>query len=300
MAARLWALVLAGRVLVAAAVAAWAGAVCAIPAAAAAAGVTVWCVISLAAVAASFAAARLGPRSPGLRTGAMPLLRIVCAETLALEITLLRMAAEPLLARLESAGAPAGRPPPKIVLVHGIACNRAVWRPLLAALRDAGIDGVLAINLEPLFAGIDTYARDLLERLETIAATGGGPVTIVAHSMGGLIARAALREAKPGTIGRIITVGTPHHGTVAACPFGWTSTRQMCRGSRWLLELNERQEGRLGLPLASLYSLDDNLIVPAGSAVLLGARSLELRGAGHLGLLRSPQVLERIVAELRE
>lgn len=300
MAARLWALVLATRLLVAAAVAAWVGTLYAMPAVGAAAAVALWCVISLAAVAVSFAVARSGSRSPGLRTGAMRLLRIVCAETLAIEITLWRMAAEPLRARLGGGAAPEARPSPKIVLVHGIACNRAVWRPLLAALREAGIDAVLAIDLEPLFAGIDTYARALLGKLETIAAAGAGPVTIVAHSMGGLVARAALREAKPGTIGRIITLGTPHHGTVAACPFGWTSTRQMCRGSRWLLELNERQEGRLGLPLASLYSLDDNLVVPASSAVLLGARSLELRGAGHLGLLRSPQVLERIVAELRE
>ncbi len=206
---------------------------------------------------------------------------------------------DPLRTRAARLPGPGSHPPARVVLVHGIACNRAVWRPLLAALRSAGIRGVHAINLEPLFADIDTYARDLLGRLEAIGASPARPVAIVAHSMGGLVARAALREAKSGMIGRIITVGTPHHGTAIACRFRWPSTRQMCCGSPWLLELNARQEARPGLPVTSLHSLDDNLIVPAGSAVLPGARSIELRGLGHLSLLCSPDVLRRIVAELR-
>ena len=300
MAARFWALVLAARLLVAAAVAAGAGAILRLSiVAATVAGVTVWSVVSLAAVAASFAAARSGAHSPRIRTGPMWLLRIVCAEALALDMTLVRMAADPLLERVDRLAGPGSHPPARVVLVHGIACNRAVWRPLLAALRFAGIEGVHAVNLEPLFADIDTHARNLLARLEAIGASPARPVAIVAHSMGGLVARAALREAKSGMIGRIITVGTPHHGTAIACRFRWPSTRQMCCGSPWLLELNARQEARPGLPVTSLHSLDDNLIVPAGSAVLPGARSIELRGLGHLSLLCSPDVLRRIVAELR-
>ena len=300
MAARFWALILAARLLVAAAAAVWAGVILRLSLlAATVAGATVWSVVSLAAVAASFAAARSGAHALRTRAGPMRLLRIVCAEALALDMMLMRMAAEPLLARLDRLGGCGNHPPARVVLVHGIACNRAVWRPLLAALHSAGIQGVHAINLEPLFADIDTYARDLLARLEAIGASPARPVAIVAHSMGGLVARAALRNGKSATIGRIITVGTPHHGTVIACRFRWPGTRQMCFGSRWLLELNGRQEARLGLPVTSLYSLDDNLIVPASSAVLAGERSIELRGLGHLGLLCSPRVLRRIVSELR-
>lgn len=298
MAARFWAVLLAVRLLVAAGVAACIGALAGMPAAAAAVGVALWFVIPMAAVAVSLAAAR-SHASPGEPpAGVARLLRVFCAETWQADIAPLRMAAEPLRARLDEAG-PDIHPAARVVLVHGIVCNRAVWRPLLAALHDAGIGPVHAIDLEPLFADIDTYARELLARIEAIGASPARPVAIVAHSMGGLVARAALRGAGPGAIGRIITVGTPHHGTVVACPFGWPSTRQMCRGSDWLFELNARQEGKPGVPVTSLYSLDDNLIVPADSAVLRGGRSVGLCGLGHLGLLRSPQVLRRIVSELR-
>lgn len=39
-----------------------------------------------------------------------------------------------------------------------------------------------------------------------------GPVHLVAHSMGGLVARACL-ENKPTKLGRVITLGTPHYGS---------------------------------------------------------------------------------------
>ena len=295
MAARLWAFVLAARLLAASA-AAWTGAIHGISiAAAAAVGVTVWAVMPAAAFAAALLANRSGLSSGGGRTGR---LRVWCVEALRLDAALLGMAAEPFLARLDRDDGSEGLPPPQVVLVHGIACNRAVWRPLLAALRAAGIERVHAVNLEPLFADIDTHARDLLTRLDALGVCATRPVAIVAHSMGGLVARAALRRARPGTIGRIITIGTPHHGTQVACAFGWRSTRQMCCASEWLLQLNAQQEGRFGLPMTSLYSLDDNLIVPAGSAVVRGACSIALPGLGHLGLLRSPQVLQRVVSEL--
>ncbi|HVS75396.1 MAG TPA: hypothetical protein VHE11_00570, partial [Steroidobacteraceae bacterium] len=124
------------------------------------------------------------------------------------------------------------------------------------------------------------------------------PAAIVAHSMGGLVARAALRRARPGLIGRIITIGAPHHGTTVACLFRWPSALQMCPGSRWLDDLNASQEGHWAVPVTTLYSLEDNLILPAISSRLEGARAHELRGLGHLTLLRSPQVLDRVVSEL--
>jgi triacylglycerol esterase/lipase EstA (alpha/beta hydrolase family) len=118
--------------------------------------------------------------------------------------------------------------------------------------------------------------------------------------MGGLVARAALRCARPGLIGRIVTLGAPHHGTALACWFRWPNARQMCPRSRWLTQLNACEEGRLQIPITTLYSLDDSYIVPAGSARLEGARPVELQGIGHLALLNSKVVLEQVVSELLE
>jgi PGAP1-like protein len=265
-----------------------------------------WAMAALCAVALLLAAAPLAlgcSMAPGSVSGRRmgPGLRALCRDALALEIALARMALEPWRAPPDCATpAPALLPRP-VLLVHGFACSRAVWRPLLARLRAAGVGPVRAVSLEPLLAGLETYTVQLLAELEALGSRGGGhAITIVAHSMGGLVARAALRRARPGLIGRIITLGAPHHGTALACRFRWPSTRQMCPGSSWLTELNASQEGRLDVPVTTLYSLDDNYLVPASSARLQGARALELQGLGHLSLLNSRRVLEHVVSELLE
>jgi PGAP1-like protein len=225
------------------------------------------------------------------------LLRALFTDALALEVLLARMAVEPCRASPDIAPGAGRLPLRPVLLIHGFGCSRAVWRPLLARLRAAGIGPVRALSLEPLLAGIETHAGEVLGELETLGSRGGGcAITIVAHSMGGLLARAVLRAARPGLIGRIITIGAPHHGTALACLFGWPNALQMRPGSRWLEDLNRCQEGQLGVPVTTLYSLDDNYIVPAGSARLRGAQAIELRGLGHLGLLHSRRALEHVLS----
>lgn len=253
---------------------------------------------ALLLAAAPLALARWRAPEPAARGRGSRRFRAVCSDALAMEIALGRMAIEPWRRHGDSIAAAPPRPRP-VLLLHGFACSRAVWRPLLARLAAAGAGPVRAVSLQPLFAAMDTHAAQLRGELEALAASGAAaPVTIVAHSMGGLVARAALRTAPPGLIGRIITLGTPHHGTSLACWFGWPSTRQMCPGSDWLAQLNASQEGRLGIPVTTLYSLDDNYIVPAASARLDGARNIEFQGLGHLGLLTANAVLDRVISEL--
>jgi len=44
---------------------------------------------------------------------------------------------------------------PAAVLIHGVACNRALWRPMIAHLRAAGFAPVRTLDSEPLFPDID-------------------------------------------------------------------------------------------------------------------------------------------------
>ena len=302
MAARWSALLLAGQLLLAAVLAIALAAASALRAPAIAA----LALLELGSVALLLAVLPLvlgRSRAPGAASPGRwnHLLRALCGDAFALEVELARMAAEPCRAPPGRAAiANASRPRP-VLLVHGFACSGAVWRPLLARLRAAGVGPARAVSLEPPFADIEAYAAEVLAQLEALSSRGGGrAVTVVAHSMGGLVARAALRRARPHLIGRIITLGAPHHGTALACCFRWSNARQMCPGSSWLTELNACQEGRLGIPVTTLYSLDDNYLVPAGSARLRGARTLELEGLGHLSLLGSKRVLEHVLSELLE
>jgi pimeloyl-ACP methyl ester carboxylesterase len=257
--------------------------------------------IALLVTAVPLALSRPQERGRGPRRSARYVLSALCGEALVLDIDMVSMALEPYRASTTGRADRDGVRPRPVLLVHGFTCNRAVWRPLLKRLGAAGLGPLRAMSLEPILAGMETYVAALLRELEALRSLGAGePVAVVAHSMGGLVARAALRRARPGLIGRIITIGAPHHGTSVACGFPWANARQMCPGSRWLEELNADQEGHLPVPMTTLYSLDDNLIAPATSARLEGARTHELRGLGHLALLRSTRVLDRVVSELLE
>jgi triacylglycerol lipase len=192
------------------------------------------------------------------------------------------------------------RPVRPLLLIHGIVCNRGVWRGWLERLRREGFAPIRAVNLEPLFADLGVHAARVERELRGLQREcNGARVAVIAHSMGGLVARAALRSTGPEVIGRIVTLASPHHGTRIAAWFGWLPLKQMTPGSAWLRSLNGAQEGRLPVPLTSIYSLEDNLIVPARSARLEGAALHELRGFGHLGVLGSRQALEQAVAALR-
>ena len=186
-----------------------------------------------------------------------------------------------------------------VLLIHGIACNRAIWRPWLRRLQATGFQPIRAVDLEPLFGDIDAYADRVADELRSMQTRcGGARVTVIAHSMGGLVARAALSRVGPDVIRQIVTLGSPHHGTVIARLFPWRLARQMRPGSAWLRALRARQAPPFAVPFTSIYSLQDNLIVPARSAALAGARLYELQGLGHMGMVGSPRSIDCAVAAL--
>lgn len=194
---------------------------------------------------------------------------------------------------------PAGEPDRPVLLIHGIACNRGVWQGWTEPLRAAGFAPVRAIDLEPIFADIDGHAAQVAETIRAMQVrSGGAPVAIIAHSMGGLIARAALEAAGPGVVGRIVTIASPHHGTRWAGLLPLRVTRQMRPDSSWLQALNARQEGHWDAALTSIYSMQDEFIVPARSAVLAGAQLHEMHGVGHLGILGSSACMKLAIDAL--
>lgn len=61
---------------------------------------------------------------------------------------------------------------------------------------------------------IDTNGKRLRARLDTYFGDETGTVTIFSHSMGGLLSRFAVYESsKPGYLTKVITSGTPYHGS---------------------------------------------------------------------------------------
>ncbi len=187
-----------------------------------------------------------------------------------------------------------------VVLVPGIYCNAGLWGWMRRRLAALGVAHTWAVTLEPPLAGIDELAERLAQAIERIcAATGAGRVMVVGHSMGGLVARACLREpAARARIARIVTLGTPHHGSVLARRAPGLDGRQLRRGSAWLAALNAGAPAPV--PLVSVFSRHDNYVAPQDSALLEGAQNVALAGIGHLSLVFSDAVARRVAAEAAE
>jgi len=179
-----------------------------------------------------------------------------------------------------------------LLLIHGYCCNRGFWWWLKPRL-EAGGRSVATLTLEPLFGNIDGYAEQVARRVDALCReTGAEKVMLVGHSMGGLVSRAYLRRYGEARVARLVTLGTPHRGSVMA-RFGLgRNARQMEPGSTWLRDL---ELSPLLVPCIAYHSTGDNLVMPA-AAVLAGAENRLLPAVGHLAMSISPLVLEAVLA----
>jgi len=193
-----------------------------------------------------------------------------------------------------------GRDSPPVLLVHGYACGQAIWLDMQPALAAAGYR-CEGIDLLPVFGDIDDYAHALLgAMLRTTAAYGRAPL-LVCHSMGGLVARAALQLAGDEDIcAGIVTLGTPHHGSALARFGGGHNAAQMRCGSPWLRALASAESPRLRARMISVFSWHDSIAGPPCTGWIDGAGHIALSGIGHVSLLRHPAAIQAVLDALRE
>jgi pimeloyl-ACP methyl ester carboxylesterase len=185
-----------------------------------------------------------------------------------------------------------------VLLVHGYLCNRTVWRSLAAVLRGRG-ECVAAPSFAPVYGSIDLWVPQIAARIdELLAATGRERVVLVAHSQGGLAARAYLQKHGGGKVARVVTLGTPHHGSMHAHLGAGENARQMEPGSRWLTELAGAETAGVAAPLVSIYSHHDDFVAPQTSAAHPHARNVALAGVGHLAMHFSRTVRELVLREI--
>ena len=178
-----------------------------------------------------------------------------------------------------------------ILFVHGYVCNRAVWHSFM---RDAASRGYRceAVTLPDPFAAIDTQVVFVEEALTSLSPDGA-PVVIVGHSMGGLVARALMRQIAATRVAHVITLGSPHHGTSTARFANAGSARDMRIGNDWLRSLTRDEEEGRGLrraALTSVWSHHDDVVFPQSTACLDGATNIAIAGCGHVALLYDRRV----------
>lgn len=125
------------------------------------------------------------------------------------------------MAALRASGAATGK---VLLLVHGLCMNDLQWR---RAGHDHGAHLAQALGYTPVYVRYNTglhtsvNGHALAERIEALLADWPVPVqelAVLAHSMGGLVARSACHSAVqaghawPARLRGLVFLGTPHHG----------------------------------------------------------------------------------------
>lgn len=185
-----------------------------------------------------------------------------------------------------------------VVLVHGFMCNRGFWTPWVRLLRERGHPHV-AVNLEPVFTGIEDYAATIDQAVRQLTDATGRPPVLVCHSMGGLAARAWWRASRGNRpVAAIVTIGTPHRGTWLARFSRRPNGRQMQLHSGWLEQLAAHEERQPLPPMTCWYSHCDNVVFPASTATLPGADNRFVAGRAHVALAFDETVMHGTLALL--
>jgi pimeloyl-ACP methyl ester carboxylesterase len=225
---------------------------------------------------------------------------------------------ERLAGALEPAGADGPRVPDlgrcerPLLLVPGWLGSRRTFEVLERRLRRDGY-GVFTLDLGGLrataLAGIDDLADAVRAGVEALYASHPrlGPLSIVGHSTGGLVAAYYVKKLGGWRRARaVVTLGTPHRGT----PIGWLglpvgglarSLPQVAPASRFLAQL-DRGAWPTQVRLASIWSRSDRAAPwPAGLLETHGLPQLanvEV-DAEHQELLTRKRVYEVVLRELR-
>ena len=190
-----------------------------------------------------------------------------------------------------------------ILLVHGLADNRSVFTVLRRALRRRGFGRVRTVNYSPLTSDIRAAARVLGRCVEALCAqTGYERVHVIAHSLGGVIARYYVqRLGGDARVHTLVTLGSPHGGTRAAHLLPLPIVRQLRPGSDVVAEL-ARPAYECSTRFVAIWTNVDQLIYPKSNARIdhpdLAVRNVLLSGAGHFSLPMDRRVVQEVVQTL--
>lgn len=155
----------------------------------------------------------------------------------------------------------------RTVLLYGLwgTPNRLNW--LRRGLQRHGLDPVdiHSFNASGMVS-IEALAEEFLER-----HAGGGPLRVVAHSMGGLVLRTALLLSPGLDLRRAVFINSPHAGTLAAYLLPFRGIRQMRPDSPLLAKLREQN---WNIPSLAIWCPGDLMVVPGHNAKWDGASEM--------------------------
>ena len=188
-----------------------------------------------------------------------------------------------------------------VVFVHGFGGAPGNFLPLRGWLWTQGRKRTYAFEL-PGEGSLDEAAQVLCAYVQAVVEVNALPpdrkIDLVAHSMGGVIARLALDHvATRQRVATVVTLGSPHAGSYLARYAATSRALDLRPGSPVLTRL-DAQLPWAGPPawprLVAFWSPADVIVVPPQSARVEGATNLELPGATHYSYLVRPEAWRRV------
>jgi triacylglycerol lipase len=194
---------------------------------------------------------------------------------------------------------PHTKPEVPVLFIHGLLHNPSTFAWLKQKLALYGFKNFSDMNLSTMTHGIDEMSEQTAGSVEQILKRYQVPhIDIVAHSMGGLVARHFVQKlGGDGKVRNLITLGTPHQGTRISNYFWFENIKSLSPDSPTILELNACPLPQHTRAVAVSGGMDV-LMWPRTCVQWEGVRNIHLPRVGHAGLLFSRRVLQIIVAHL--
>jgi triacylglycerol esterase/lipase EstA (alpha/beta hydrolase family) len=258
---------------------------------------------SLLYVGVSYGMAFLGPATPNTRKA--HLLRAMWVELVTTVVLLplwpfWMVLGSSYAAAVEGEGEALGNRHP-VVLLHGLAMNRTNWVWLGRRLAARGIGPLYATTyFSPQSVRYSAqHLKNFVERV--LAREDATRVDIVAHSLGGVVARYYIeRLGGQRRVARLVTIASPHKGTVLGRLGFVPSAKELTHGSEFLVDLGTPAPDLGGVQYTSIWSRADAIVVPPESASIAPAGVDRIfDDLGHLSLLVSPRVVRAVTERLR-
>ncbi len=181
-----------------------------------------------------------------------------------------------------------------VVLVHGWGLNSGSMLWLRRRLQRDGWGPVSCFAYASRQANIEAAAAELRKHVDAAWAASPQPLTLIGHSLGGLVLRYYVRRYAARGVRRLVTLGTPHRGTLLARP--WLP--RLAPEAPLLANLNAADRTPQQLDVIAIYSTFDAIVLPPSSGAYDGAFSIQLNNVGHNALLTSKRVYALIAENL--
>jgi triacylglycerol lipase len=187
-----------------------------------------------------------------------------------------------------------------VVLVHGFMYTGRRMEPLARYLRKRGWEAH-TFTMSPSWgqAPIEHLAQQLASYLDRTFPPET-PINLVGFSMGGLTCRYYVQRM--GGMSRtehLVTISSPHHGTLAAHWLNRPGCVQMRPDSNFLKDLNHDVEELRQVKFASIWTPLDLMILPATSSRTGVGSERKLWIGAHPLMVMQPSAMNA-VAELLE